>query len=294
MRRPIVLAAMVEDRELDAIIVTAGLLQRALSAGGEPIEVRCRPCTSIDDMKGAKGDEIVLTSLIAEVENHTETWPTVEQRLTDYYVALSESVHGHIFVCTVFRHVGTNVNQEASAKLIRIRQLNRLAADLSRRYGLFVVDVDRDLANIGARRLQTDYRLGGSAVTALVGKSIALALLSAGLDDYVAFEIQDEARNAILREGSDFSLPAVTDVAPSNTLALSRGRRKQVVKTIVDSNSENHASWLIHLLLTGKLGIGDAGKKLQKSIARRGLAASTALLFSAARESLVHRNRFGK
>jgi hypothetical protein len=142
--------------------------------------------------------------------------------------------------------------------------------------------------------LQTDYRLGGSAVTALVGKSIALALLSAGLDDYVAFEIQDEARNAILREGSDFSLPAVTDVAPSNTLALSRGRRKQVVKTIVDSNSENHASWLIHLLLTGKLGIGDAGKKLQTSIARRGLAASTALLFSAARESLVHRNRFGK
>jgi hypothetical protein len=67
-----------------------------------------------------------------------------------------------------------------------------------------------------------------------------------------------------------------------------------VVKTIVDNNSQNHASWLIHLFLTGKLGVGDAAKKLQKSIARRGLGASTILLLSAARDSLLHRNRLGQ
>ena len=294
MKRPIVLAAMVEDGELDAIKQAAGLLQKSLSEAGEPIEVRCRPCSSLDDMKRSQDNGIVLTSLLAEVENYAEAWEPVEQRLKDYYAALSESTGGQIIVLTVFRHVDTNEHQDTSAKLIRIRQLNRLAADLSRRYGVLVADIDRDLANIGARRLQTNYRLGGPQVTKLVGRSIALALLSAGLDEYVAFDIQDEARNQILRDRSDFNLPLVTDVAPSNTLALNSGRRKQVVKTIVDNNSENHASWLIHLLLTGKLGIGDAAKKLQKSIARRGIGASTVLLLSAARESLVHRNRLDK
>jgi hypothetical protein len=294
MKRPIVLAAKVEDSELDAIRLAAGLLQKSLSEAGEPIEVQYRPCSSFDEMKRSQNDAIVLTSLLAEVENYAEPWATVERRLQDYYAALSEKTGGQIFVLTVFRYVGTNEHQDSSAKLVRIRQLNRLAADLSRRYGVLVVDLDRDLANVGARRLQTNYRLGGGLVTSLVGRSIALALLSAGLDEYVAFDIQDEARNAILRDRSDFNLPLVTDVAPSNTLSLTSGRRKQVVKTIVDNNSESHASWLIHLLLSGKLGIGDAAKKLQKSIARRGIGASTILLLSAARESLVHRNRLDK
>jgi hypothetical protein len=293
MSKPIVLAACVEDVELDATIVAAGLLQKSLSNGGQAVEVRCRPYDSRDDIGRSQDSGIVVTSLVAEVERHAEAWATVEQRLKDYYAALSANSQVQVFVCTVFRYVGSEC-QEASAKLIRIRQLNRLSADLSRRYGILVIDVDRDLANIGARRLQTNYRLEGALVTTLVGRSIALALLSAGLDEYVEFDIQDQARNAILNDRSDLSLPVLTDVAPSNTLSLGHGRRKQVVKTIVDANSENHASWLIHLLLTGKLGIGDAAKKLQKSIARRGIGASTALLFSAARESLVRRNRFGK
>jgi hypothetical protein len=293
MSKPIVLAACVEDVELDATIVAAGLLQKSLSNGGQAVEVRCRPYDSRDDIGRSQDSGIVVTSLVAEVERHAEAWATVEQRLKDYYAALSANSQVQVFVCTVFRYVGSEC-QEASAKLIRIRQLNRLSADLSRRYGILVIDVDRDLANIGARRLQTNYRLEGALVTTLVGRSIALALLSAGLDEYVEFDIQDQARNAILNDRSDLSLPVLTDVAPSNTLSLGHGRRKQVVKTIVDANSENHASWLIHLLLTGKLGIGDAAKKLQNSIARRGIGASTALLFSAARESLVRRNRFGK
>jgi hypothetical protein len=293
MNKPIILAAVVEDVELDATIVAAGLLQKSLSEGGQAVEVRCRPYDSRDGIERSQDSGIVVTSLVAEVEKHAEAWATVEQRLKDYYAALSANGKMQIFVCTVFRYVGSEC-QDSSAKLIRIRQLNRLAADLSHRYGVLIIDVDRDLANVGARRLQTNYRLEGTLVTTLVGRSIALALLSAGLDEYVAFDVQDQARNAILNDRSDFSLPVLTDVAPSNALSLSRGRRKQVVKTVVDANSENHASWLIYLLLTGKLGIGDAAKKLQKSIARRGIGASTVLLLSAARESLMHRNRFGK
>jgi hypothetical protein len=85
----------------------------------------------------------------------------------------------------------------------------------------------------------------------------------------------------------------VLDVRPSNVLALGAGRRRQVVATVVDTNTDSHASWLIRLLFTGRLSFKDAALKLQRSISRRGVRASSLLLIGAFRQAMRGRPRMG-
>ena len=117
MKRPILLTAMVEGCELDATTRAADLLQKSLTAAGEPIEVRCGAVGSLEEAERARDDAIVITSLLPEVEKYAEAWTTVEQRLKDHYAALSQNSSRQIFVCTVFRHVEENDPQVSSEKL---------------------------------------------------------------------------------------------------------------------------------------------------------------------------------
>lgn len=237
---------------------------------------------------------MIITSLLSEVAHHQEPWAETESRLRQSYLDLTSADGAVVFLCTVFRHVASGESGDQS-QLIRLRRLNLLAAELSRETGLFVIDLDRALADIGAFKLQTDYRLDGKYAADAVAKVIALAVVSAGLDLYASFDVQDAAKLNI--SGGQLSLAALDgsapDIVPSNLLSLGTGRRKQVVATVVDTNSGSHAGWLVHLIFTGQFGFKDAAAKLRRSIARRGLRSSSAIVFAAIWQAVRGRARRG-
>jgi hypothetical protein len=291
----ITIKAVVDSNERPAVERTASLLESSLSAAaGEPVAVRCQFEASLDALKGSAGPYVVIASLLPEVANHGESWAEVESRLRENYQALAGADDVVVFLCTVFRHVSSGDSADRS-RLVRIRRLNLLAAELSRETGLFVVDLDRSLADVGAVRLQTDYRLDGTYAADAAAKTMALAVVSAGLDAHVSFDVQDAAKLAISDTALSLAAPGgtSTEVKPSNVISLGAGRRKQVVATVVDTNSEGHVSWLIHLMLTGQFGVKDAVVKLRRSIARRGLRSSSAMVFAAIWQAVRGRPRMG-
>ncbi len=115
----------------------------------------------------------------------------------------------------------------------------------------------------GARNLETDYLLTGSYGQEAAAKFIALGILSAGLDAYVPFEIQDAARTAILGSAVRTVEPSAVsaELQPSNIVLLGADRHKQAVKMIVDTNKENHAGRLMELMLSRQFGLGEAFEK---------------------------------
>ena len=293
----IILQAVVDDCEQSAVRLAAERLANSLTtAAGHSVTVRCTFVASHDELNRSVGDPLVITSLLSEVANYEEPWPQVERRLRATYKGLSGE-SAVIFVCTVLRHVARSENaDQVKLKRIWIRRLNLLAAELSRETGAYVIDLDRSLADIRASKLQTDYRLNGQYAAEAAAKFIALAVLSAGLDAHISFEIQDAARAIVAGSQLDLIVPAVAtvDIVPSNVLKLGAGRRKQVVATVVDTDKDHHAGWLIYLLVTRQFGIGDALTKLKQSVARRGLRASAAMVVAAVGQALRSRSRVGR
>jgi hypothetical protein len=276
--------ALVHANERSAVAAMARTLERHLTeAANEPASVICSFAESFSDLQVTHEPCIVITSLLLETENYQEDWPDLEERLRSRYAALAADAADIVFVTTVFRHISEGDAAQRELLRLRIRRLNRLAADLSREYGIMVVDLDRDLADIGGRRLQTDYRLGGEYAEQVAARSMARALVSAGLDNHVPFELQSLVQEALSKEQLTFSGPVTTEVAPSNVLVLKSGRQKQVVKTIVNTDSGGHAGWLFYLLLSGKYSFKDAFLKLKGSVARRGLRASIMMILAAAK-----------
>jgi hypothetical protein len=285
MTLSIPIRALVHANERSAITSMARTLQEHLAqAAGQPAAVTCSFAESFSDLQKPHEPSIIITSLLLETDNYQEDWGELEGRLRTRYAALAEDAASIVFVTTVFRHISDG---DAELLRLRIRRLNRLAADLSREYGIMVIDLDRDLADIGGRRLQTDYRLGGEHAEQVAARSMARAIVSAGLDSYVPFEVQIQVQEALAREQVSFSAPVATEVTPSNVLVLKRGRQKQVVKTIVSTSSESHAGWLFYLLLSGKYSFKDAFLKLKGSVARRGLRASIMMLVAAAKAAPI-------
>jgi hypothetical protein len=288
MTLSIPIRALVHANERSAITTMARTLQRHLTqAAAEPATVTCSFAESFSDLQKPHEPSIIITSLLLETDNYQGDWAELEDRLRTRYAALAEDAASIVFVTTVFRHISEGDATQREALRLRIRRLNRLAADLSREYGIMVIDLDRDLADIGGRRLQTDYRLDGEYAGQAAARSIARAIVSAGLDNYAPFEVQMQVQEALAQEQVSFSAPVATEVAPSNVLIMKSGRQKQVVKTIVSTSSESHAGWLFYLLLTGKYSFKDALLKLKGSVARRGLRASIMMIWAAAKAAPI-------
>jgi hypothetical protein len=284
MTLSIPIRALVHANERSAIATMAGTLQERLTkAASEPAAVTCSFAESFSDLQKPHEPSIIITSLLLETDNYLEDWAEVEGRLRTRYAALAEDAASIVFITTVFRHISEGDATQRERLRLRIRRLNRLAADLSREYGIMVIDLDRDLADIGGRRLQTDYRLGGEYAGQVAARSMARAVVSAGLDNHVPFELQILVQESLAKEQLSFSAPAATEVAPSNVLVLKSGRQRQVVKTIVSTSSESHTGWLFYLLLSGKYSFKDAFLKLKGSVARRGLRASIMMIWAAAK-----------
>jgi hypothetical protein len=288
--------AVVDVNERTAVELAASLLQNTLgAAAGGPVRVRCQFEPSLDALKEADGACIIIASLLPEVANYQEPWTTVEARLHQLCQDLTSIDGAVVFLCTVFRHVPSD-DTRAQSRLLRIRRLNLLAAELSRKTGLLVIDLDRSLADIGASKLQADYRLAGQYASEAAAKFIALAVISAGLDNYLSFEIQDAAKAMVVGSQLRLAEPAIAkrDIVLPNVLKLGTGRRKQTVASVVDTNKDNHAGWLLHLLMTGQFGIRDAFTKLRQSVARRGFRSSVAMVLAAVRQALRSHASLGR
>ncbi len=298
MNDPVVIPvrAVVDGSERTAVELATNLLQSSLgvSAGG-PVGVRCQFEPSFDELKASGGACIIVTSLLLEVANYQEPWIAVEARLRARCRDLTSIDGATVFLCTVFRHVPSD-DAAKQSRLLQIRRLNLLAAELSRETGLFVIDLDRSLADIGARKLQADYRLGGQYASEAAAKFIALAVISAGLDNYLSYEVQDAAKAIVTSSQLKLAEPAIAtrDIVLPNVLKLGPGRRKQAVATVVDVNKDNHAGWLLHLLMTGQFGIRDAFAKLKQSVARRGFRSSVAMVLAAILQALRSRTSLGR
>ena len=272
---PIPIVAMVSMAERAAVDDARGHIVRALGeASGAPWTCDCRFVSGHADLQNAHAGSILVTSLVLEVDT-PEPWTDVEQRLRGIYAGLCAR-GDPVFICTVLRHTGAG-EPDASRRRIRIRRLNLLAAEISREHGAFVIDIDRQLADVGARRLGTDYRLQGAAAADLAGNAIAMEIILNGLDTLASVDVQDRARAMLADYKSAVALP---EIRPSNLMSMGQGRRKQIVTAIIDTDQEAHVGWLIQQVLRRQITPLEASNKLLQAARRRGAKESLAVLAS--------------
>jgi hypothetical protein len=148
---------------------------------------------------------IILSSLLPEVfADDYGTWDETEIRIRQRFQAVSKNGPRH-YVCTVFRHVPPDAPPGLRA---RIRKLNLLAAELSRATGVFIIDLDRSLADVGARAYATDFRLAGPYAAEAVAREIAATLLGTGFDAALPREARDRLK-AIMADWQPAHAPVV-------------------------------------------------------------------------------------
>lgn len=270
------IVAMVSEAEKAVIDAACLDLARALGqASGTSWKCNCRFVHEYADLQNADAGSILIASLVLEVDA-PEPWPDVEQRLRKIFARLSER-GDPVFICTVLRHVGVGETDRLSRRIIRIRRLNLLAADISRESGAFVIDLDRQLADIGAQRLGTNYRLEGTAAANLAGKAVAMEIVLNGLNSIAGFDVQDRAR-ALLAQ---YRPPvALSEIRPKNLIPMGQGRRKQMVATTIDNNQQAHVGWLVRQVLSRQIGLLAASNKIAQAVRRRGPKETLAMLFS--------------
>jgi hypothetical protein len=277
------IVASVSESEQAAIQLAAGHMARAVSQATEVTwECDCVFCPEIEKLPPLGDEAIIVTSLRPETEKLDELWLETEQRLRTAYATLSER-NVPVFICTVLRHVSRDEDPEfADALRVRIRQLNLLAAVISHETGAYVIDLDRALADIGARRLQADYRLASKTAAEVAGHFIALTLINNGLDAYVPFEIQDAAKEITASYRPSVAGPdhAAELSLTNNNLLMGKGRRKQIVAPVLKSDQKSQADWLVRQVMQGKLGPAMALGKLVQAIRRNGFREIAGLIVS--------------
>lgn len=279
------IAAFVSAGERTAVRLAADHIAKALSKAAEsPWTCECTFSPDLESLPQNGSAAMIVTSFLPLVEKDIEEpWPQVEQRLRSAYIRLSER-GVPVFICTILRHVGDDETPESRAALrIRILRFNLLAAEISRETGAYVIDVDRVLADVGARRIQTDYRLAGNAAAEMAGHFMALTLVGNAVDAVVAFELQDAAREILTSSRPvlaelDGAKPEIT--LKKDLMSMGRGRQKQIISPVLYTVQENYIGWLTRQVLRGAIGPREAIQRLVLAIRRRGLRESVFLLAS--------------
>jgi hypothetical protein len=277
--RTIPILAAVTANEQVIVEAAAGHLADSLSrTAAEPWAVSATRVADLGAVLDVPAGSVIVTSLALALAPIERSWPDVEQELHRTYEALC-ATGNPVFICTLLRHVESEDDIEGADRIRRrLRQLNLLATELSRAYGALVIDLDRVLADVGARRLETDYRLGGKAAVELASNAVAVCVVANALDAFVPAEIQDAAR--LILESERPSVGLTTDQMMTNLMAMGQGRRKQRVATVTAEVQENHVGWLVRQVLKGQIGRREALDKLTGAVRRRGARESAWLLIS--------------
>lgn len=276
---PILIQAIVSPAERPAVGHAAEMLSAALSkAAGTACRIDCAFPAAFDQLDRSGKTAVVITSFLGEAAALDEPWQDTENRLRSEYRALCGDGRLLVFVCTVLRHVpADSMLERVVARRVRILRLNLLAAELSRETGLFVIDIDRSLADIGALPLQTDYRLTGPYAAAAAAKSIAMTLLSAGLDAFVAVELQEAARDLVSAYQPPCAAAAIPRMRTPGIRGVTErsGRRTQTVVPVRHPVDDGQVDLQIRRLMSGRIGVRGAAAMLARSIGQHGLRSAT-------------------
>jgi hypothetical protein len=271
--------AVVTSDERRALDRAAKELGDAISQSiGQSWTCKCDFTSDVSSLRHTPADAIVITSLGVAMTRLHEAWTDVEQELRKSYAMLS-TIGVPVMICTLFRRVGDDGDAKMAGQILRrIRQLNLLATELSQEFGALVIDLDRVLADVGARRLDTDYRLRGTKATEVAGNAIARCIAADALDAFVDVDNQ-QAVQALLesRRPDSADKPAIV---PTNVLAFGPRRNRQLAATVTDTVQEHHAAWLMRQVLNRQIGPRDALLKLGQAVRRRGARESAALLLA--------------
>ncbi|MFT9375396.1 SGNH/GDSL hydrolase family protein [Komagataeibacter saccharivorans] len=263
------IATFVTENEQPTISRTMSLLRKGLEAEGASVSHMV--ATDYDSLLAMPAGSLRVMSMAHELTNTHVPWVQVAHTLDQRCALLCER-GDPVMITTVFRHVDIPDEDDGGyshALRIRIRRLNFLAAELSRRHGVFVADLDRMLADTGGTTLNTDYRLRSDTAAMIAAQGLALVVVNNALDAFMPFEAQERAK-AILMAECPVQRNAAS-VMPQEVIAMGRGRRRQVVTTITDTVEENHMATLIRRVLTGQVPPGQAFEKLVSAVRKRGL-----------------------
>jgi hypothetical protein len=266
------LAAFVTEDERPALSSGEGFLSKALEA--ETFALTCTVASTPAELLQASAGTIRLISLATQLASLDVPWPVVQAELRAWISETAEA-GDPVLVTTVFRYIPAVQDPEGKL-LTRVRRLNLFAAELSREFGVFVVDLDRVLTDIGGMALNTDYRLQGKMAADVAGQALALCVATNALDLYMPFEVQ-ERTVAYLRAHDQVTHPEAV-LTPANLMSLGSGRRRQRVSTNTDAVQEDQVRWLVGQVFKGKISLTDASQKLVMAVRRRGVKESFTLL----------------
>ena len=254
---------------LNDVLATAVAHERAqvrFSVAGH-IEALTQQCGSIR-----------IISLQRYLDGVDLPWAETQLRVRKEMARIAEA-GDPVFLLTIFRCVPDRGSEMGQALLAHIRRLNLEAAELSRTLGVFVVDLDRILADIGGMALGTDYRLESGRATATGGREFALCVAMNGMDAFLPFDAQERVK-AQIESRSEAARP-VMDLSPANLVALGEGRRRQHVEVTTDAVQDSHVNWLVSQVFSGRIEFGEAARRLGLAIRRRGARASLRLVLAA-------------
>jgi hypothetical protein len=195
---PIVIEAVVDAAERPALAAARVQLAECLQAASGhawPIELHFR--TSIAALGGAGRPTLAIVSLLPELARNDEPIAQTAARWKTL-LGLLAGVVPTVLVCTIFRHVGHDGpggERTKNAPLLeRIRKLDLFAAELSHDTGVGVIDIDRVCAHIGARALQSDYRLAGRIAAEVAAHTIVAGMLATALADTLPAVVLERAQ----------------------------------------------------------------------------------------------------
>ena len=181
----------------------AGLVSDWIGASsGIPLEIQMAYGPAIDAVVTAGRYRITIISFRSAVHpaNLAVKFSDVAAYWRPRIATLRSKSASPVFLSTIFQHIdrGSDPDDPAlrPARLERIRRINLFAAEISNATGAYVIDIDRALARLGARTMETDYTLKGHKGTAIAADLVAMAILEAGLDDIIPPDLLASARQA--------------------------------------------------------------------------------------------------
>ncbi len=219
------------------------------------------------DAPAADVAPIMIFSLLPDLssarpwEDVAAAWQSLGRRLLAGAIAQGSVV----FVTTILRHLP----REQRSLMRRLRQLNLLAAELSQRSGLLLIDLDRVLAHQGAAVLRTNARLEGEAGQIAAAEAIVTSLLGYG----VAAFVEDAALDAaIAAHGAKIAARRTRLSLHTHLTLLERqqvGRGMQVFLEYGGDFDGRSFAGLVRDLRFGRIGHGAFARQVARKILMR-------------------------
>lgn len=195
--RDIIIDAIIDPIERPVMAAAAAQLSDSLAAASNsPWRVQIRLLPNFP-LASVNRPTAMIASLLPELARLDEPIKLTEARWREWLASLDNERRESTFLCTIFRLASGGrraaPGNPAPRIIERIRRLNRLAVDLSHDFAVGVIDIDRIFAHLGARQLQSDFRLTGAVAEEVAAYAVVSSLLAAGWGDAVPAEILSRA-----------------------------------------------------------------------------------------------------